>query len=108
MVYAVITPVKTWNGTQMVPSMVTEDINEAKNYARQTKLRLESRRFHHWAKHVRILAPTTPEGYREMSAKVLSYGHDLDFASNGNSIYAQNLIGWGNKLRKLASQAKAK
>jgi len=92
----------------MLPSMVTESIEEAKNYALATRARLESRKFHHWAKHVRILTPTTPEGYREMSAKVLAYGHTLDDASNGNSIYAQSLLTWGNKLRKLASQAKAK
>ena len=105
MIYAVITPVKTYEGTQMLPSMVTESIEEAQAYARQTKSRLEARKFYHWAKHVRIVTPKTPEGYRELSSQVLAYGHDLDYASNGNSIYAQNLINWGNKLRKLA-QAK--
>ena len=101
--YAVITPVKTWNGTEMVPSMLTESIEEAKNYARQTKSRLEARKFYHWAKHIKIVAPKTPEGYRELSDKVLGYAHDLDFASNGNSIYAQSMIEWGNRLRKLAA-----
>lgn len=103
MIYAVISPVKTYDGTQMLPSMLTEDINEAQAYARQTRARLVSKKFHHWAKHVRILAPKTAEGYRELSAKVLGYAHDLDFASNGNSVYAQSMIEWGNRLRKLAA-----
>ena len=103
MIYAVISPVKTYDGTQMLPSMLTEDINEAQAYARQTRARLVSKKFHHWAKHVRILAPKTAEGYRELSDKVLGYAHDLDFASNGNSIYAQSMIEWGNRLRKLAA-----
>ena len=102
MIYAVICPVKTYDGTQMLPSMLTEDINEAVRYARQTRARLISKKFHPWAKHVRILAPKTPEGYQELSDKVLGYAHDLDFASNGNSVYAQSLIEWGNRLRKLA------
>ena len=101
--YAVITPVKTYEGTQMLPSMVTEDLDEAKNYARQTKSRLEARKFYHWAKHIKILSPKTAEGYRELAGQVLSYGHELDFASNGNSIYAQSMIEWGNRLRKLAA-----
>lgn len=100
--YAVITPVKTYEGTQMLPSMVTESIEEAQAYARQTRARLEARKFYHWAKHVRIVTPKTPEGYRELSSQVLAYGHDLDFASNGNSIYAQSMIAWGNKLRAQA------
>lgn len=103
MIYAVICPVKTWDGTQMVPTLITEEISEAQAYARQTRARLVSKKFHHWAKHIKIICPKTSEGYRKLSDKVLGYAQDLDFASNGNSIYAQSMIDWGNRLRKLAA-----
>jgi len=107
MTYVVISPVKTYDGTKIIPTLVTDDVEEAKGYARQQRDRLTARGFHHWAKHIKVLAPKTSEGYRELSAQILEYGHDLDFAKNGNSIYAQNLIGWGNKLRRLANEAQA-
>ena len=104
MTYAVLTPTKTINGTQVVPTLITDDIEEAKTYARQHRAILIRKGYDSWAKRIKIQSPKTPEGYMELAAKAAEYGHELDDWSNGNSFQGQNLIGWGNILRRRANE----
>ena len=104
MTYAVLIPAKTINGTQIVPTLITDDIEEAKDCARQHKAILTRKGYHSWAERIKIQSPKTPEGYMELAAKAFEYGHELDDFSNGNSFQGQDLIGWGNILRRRADE----
>ena len=104
MTYAVLIPAKTINGTQIVPTLVTDDIEEAKTCAREYRAYLTRKGYDSWAKHIKIQSPKTAEGYMELAAKVSAYGHELDDWSNGNSFQGQNLISWGNILRRRADE----
>jgi len=104
MTYAVMTPAKTYNGTQIVPTFITDDKESAIKNAREIKAKFERKGWGSWANKVSIKAPMTAKGYWELAEKVSAYGHQVDMASQGNSFYGQDLLNWANTLRIRADE----